>query len=116
MDTLTKERNAKQRAAARQKAESGGIDARREYLKMALKTLDAAIEKTPDSDLLKAQRTDLATELHRMELPSECERLNARLAEVEGQLAIARGFTSQQMLDLIALRTQIITDLARFGK
>jgi hypothetical protein len=109
-----KERAARQRAFANRQAKAGGVDARREYLRMALKALDDAIEKDPDSDLLKSQRTELAGELHRLGMPSERDNLQSRLDEIEDQLANAKGLASSKMLELIATREQLITDLERF--
>lgn len=118
MDAVTeKEHWAKQRAAAKRQAASGGVDARRDYLRMTLKVLDAAIEKSPDSDLLKSQRTELAGELHRLGLPSEQERLQSRLADIEATMADSHaGLSSQQMLDLVAEHDQLLNDLERFEK
>jgi hypothetical protein len=117
MDAMTeKERWAKQRAAATRQAKAGSIEARRDYLSMALKAMDEAIEKNPDSEVLKSQRTELAAELHRLGLPSERDNLQSRLDEIEDQLANAKGLASSKMLELIATREQLITDLERFEK
>lgn len=115
MDAL-KERHARQRAVAKRQATSGGLDARRNYLRMVLRALDDAIEKSPDDDALKAQRTEVADDLRRLGTPSEREQLKERLVEVEEKLAKATGLTQEEMQALIATREQLITDLERFGK
>jgi hypothetical protein len=116
MDERTKEIWAKQRAAANRQAKAGGVDARREYLRTVLKTLDAAIVKDPDSDLLKSQRTELAGELHRLGMPDELGKLRERLADIEATMADSHaGLSSQQMLDLVAEHDQLLEDLASFG-
>ena len=115
-----RERSAQQRKHAIALAKIDSVATRRASLKKQITGITTALNQPHLSaehrSRLLAGKAELAAELHRLGLPSERDNLQSRLDEIEDQLANAKGLASSKMLELIATREQLITDLERFEK
>ena len=101
---------------AHKNARRSGVEARRDYLKLALRTVNEALKLSPDNENLKLRAAAINRELAEMEMPSEIQKLKDRLAEVEIRIEQAKGLSASQMVQLLAERNQLNDDILRWTR
>lgn len=94
-----------------------GLTTRSEPLRIALKALDEALATNPDNPVLRQRRAVLAQELAALPARKDLPELQARLAEIEEQMATPGNHKgAAQLVETHQRLLRDIEELVRFGE